>query len=57
VGIGGLVDVVRTPRFATGVGLVLYGANADRYAQFGAQAEKGVRRILPMFREWIGEIF
>jgi cell division protein FtsA len=25
-GIGGLVDVVRNPAFATGVGLVLYGA-------------------------------
>jgi cell division protein FtsA len=28
--VGGLVDVVRSPAYATGVGLVMFGANAGR---------------------------
>jgi cell division protein FtsA len=46
--VGGLVDVVRSPAYATGVGLVLYGARHGRQlalrAPAGAQSDRGVFR-------------
>ncbi len=40
-GVGGLVDMVHDPRFATPIGLVLYGS---KYRQFGTAARSGGRR-------------
>lgn len=57
MGVGGLSDVVRSPRYATGVGLVLYGAEADRFRPFTAGPAPGPRRLFPTLREWLGEIF
>jgi cell division protein FtsA len=55
--IGGLVDVVRSPSFATGVGLVLYGAK-NLARELSQQAQPGVyRRMTGRMREWLGEIF
>jgi len=55
--IGGLVDVVRSPAFATGVGLVLFGAAAGR-APSRAQAQDAAGRGL-FKRAWtrLAEIF
>jgi cell division protein FtsA len=54
-GIGGLVDVVKSPSYATGVGLVLYGAKmAARGAVSRAAADKGVWKRM---KGWFGEIF
>jgi cell division protein FtsA len=55
--IGGLVDVVRSPAYATGVGLVLYGAkNSAR--ELAQQAPTGIyRRMTGRMRDWIGEMF
>ncbi|MBT8494193.1 MAG: cell division protein FtsA [Deltaproteobacteria bacterium] len=53
--IGGLIDVVRSPSFATGVGLVMYGAGGDHQP---LQVDSSDRR--GMFRRmgsWIREIF
>ena len=52
-GIGGLVDVVKSPAYATGVGLVMYGAKQQRVHGAGrSQTEKGVwRRVRCWFRE------
>src|SRR5262249_11470011 len=53
-GIGGLVDVVKSPAYATGVGLVLYG-NRERARVGRRQAiEKGMWRRV---RSWFGEMF
>ncbi len=52
-GIGGLVDVVRSPSYATGVGLVLYGARQQR-TQGRPQPDKGMWKRM---RGWFGEIF
>ena len=38
-GIGGLVDVVRSPKFATSVGLVLHGARQTEHAQVKMRRE------------------
>jgi cell division protein FtsA len=56
--IGGLVDVVRSPSYATGVGLVQYGAKMQRAAGLGsgrsAQPDKNVWRKM---RSWFKEAF
>ena len=56
-GVGGLVDVVKSPVYATGVGLVLYGRDheADRHFKIGD--ENGYRKMKGRVRAWLGEIF
>ncbi|MEW5766177.1 MAG: cell division protein FtsA [bacterium] len=57
-GIKGLVDIVATPQYATGVGLVLYGAN-DRIAGKGVRFIGGnlFKDIFSRMKEWVGEMF
>jgi cell division protein FtsA len=53
--VGGLQDVVRDPMYATGVGLVLYGANQDRgmgVSRFRIRDESIFRRVRQRMREW-----
>ena len=38
--IGGLVDVVRSPSYATGVGLVMFGADQGRTAQMPSRDDE-----------------
>jgi cell division protein FtsA len=54
-GIGGLVDVVRSPAYATGVGLVLYGARQQRI-QLASRGQQE-RGLWSRMRSWFGEIF
>lgn len=63
-GIGGLVDVVRSPMFATGVGLVVHGAGqqaastaAQRHASMPIRDGNMVNRVGQTIRHWFGEIF
>jgi cell division protein FtsA len=53
-GVGGLVDVVKSPTYATGVGLVLYGAHKQR-AQVRMPAAQ--RNLLQRMRGWFVDIF
>src|SRR5262245_2297041 len=56
--IGGLVDVVRSPAYATGVGLVQYGAkNMTREFAHPAKSAGAYRKMTGRVREWLGEIF
>ena len=55
-GIGGLVDVVRSPRFATAVGLVLYGAKAPDQSLFEVREERVFNRIKRRMGAWFKEI-
>lgn len=56
--IGGLVDVVRSPCYSTGVGLVQYGAkNMTREFAHPAQSSGRYRKMTGRVREWLGEIF
>ncbi|MCL2760033.1 MAG: cell division protein FtsA [Desulfuromonadales bacterium] len=58
--IGGLIDVVNSPIYATGVGLVIYGS---RHLEMGAhfpttQSDDNVfRRVSRRMKEWFGEFF
>jgi cell division protein FtsA len=61
--IGGLVDVVKSPMYATGVGLVLYGAlHAERRAGKGPMFrirddENIYARVKSRMRQWLKEFF
>jgi cell division protein FtsA len=57
--IGGLVDVVNSPAFATGVGLVVYGSkNVGAHEFPTAQSEDNIfRKVSRRMREWFGEFF
>jgi cell division protein FtsA len=56
-GIGGLVDVVKSPIYATGVGLVVYGAkNLDR-RMFRIREENVFKKVKGRMREWLEEVF
>lgn len=56
-GVGGLVDVVRNPKFATGVGLVQYGAENDARSLFRVREEKVYDKVAKRMRDWFSEIF
>jgi len=52
-GVGGLVDVVRSPMYATGVGLVKYGAKNMDLSQLRVKERSAFSRM----KSWFGEIF
>ena len=56
-GIGGLVDVVKSPVFATGVGLVQYGAGHEERRYFKVRDENVYTKVKSRMRSWLGEIF
>ncbi len=56
-GIGGLTDLVNSPLYATGVGLVLYGAKNDRPGKFPAEEAHTLDRVTRRMKEWFGEFF
>lgn len=56
-GIGGLVDVVKSPMYSTGVGLVLHGSQAMQESRFRVRDEGVYRKVRERMKSWIGEIF
>jgi cell division protein FtsA len=57
-GVGGLVDVVRSPVYATGVGLVLYGKAHESQRFFKVREENNLTgRVRQRMRSWLGDIF
>ncbi len=56
-GIGGLVDLVNSPMYATGVGLVLYGSRNKEQARFKVGEGNVFSKVTHRMREWIGEFF
>ncbi len=52
-GVGGLVDVVNSPAYATGVGLVLYGARQGEYREVKAPTTVNIfERVRHRMAEW-----
>jgi cell division protein FtsA len=56
MGVGGLVDVVRTPQYATGVGLVQYGVKNLGVMHF-QRGDADKRNVWQRMRGWFGEVF
>lgn len=55
--VGGLVDVVRNPKFATGVGLVEYGATAAERAPFQRDTQGMYGKLMGRMRQWVAAMF
>ncbi len=56
-GVGGLTDVVSSPAFATGVGLVLYGAKNGHHHTFRIREDNIFHRVRGRMVEWFAEFF
>jgi cell division protein FtsA len=57
-GIGGLVDVVKSPMYATAVGLVIYGAQQqDGSPYFKIREDNVYRKVKNRMKEWLGQVF
>lgn len=55
-GISGLVDVVNNPMFATGVGLVLYGAKNRNTKKFRIRDTNIFNRIINRMKRWFKDV-
>ena len=50
--VGGLSDVVKTPRFATGVGLLLYGLDQQRKHEVHRMHSGSFKDVMARMKEW-----
>ncbi len=55
--IGGLIDVVNSPIYATGVGLVKYGSQNTQTHNFRIGEANVFERVVQRMKEWFGEFF
>jgi cell division protein FtsA len=55
--IGGLTDVVNSPVYATGVGLVKYGSRNLQIRNFSIGQENVFDKVIRRMKEWFGEFF
>ena len=55
--IGGLVDVVNSPIYATGVGLVKYGSRNLQTRNFSVSEDNIFDKVVRRMKEWFGEFF
>ncbi|MBI9084798.1 MAG: cell division protein FtsA [Desulfobacterales bacterium] len=55
-GIGGLVDVVNNPMYATGVGLVMYGARNRAERKFRIRDANIFNRIMTRMKRWFKDV-
>ncbi|MFO7965020.1 MAG: cell division protein FtsA [Desulfobacterales bacterium] len=56
IGITGLVDVVNNPMYATGVGLVMYGAKNQTSKKFRIRDKNIFNRLVSRMRRWFKEV-
>lgn len=57
VGIGGLIDVVNSPMYATGVGLVIYGSRNRHRRPFRIREQNLFNRVLERMRDGVEAFF
>ena len=55
-GISGLVDVVNNPMYATGVGLVMYGAKHETSKKFRIRDKNIFNRVMSRMKRWFKEV-
>jgi cell division protein FtsA len=56
MGIRGLVDVVNNPMYATGVGLVLYGARIEPSKKFRIRDTNIFNRVMTRMKRWFKDV-
>ncbi|MEW5908915.1 MAG: cell division protein FtsA [Thermodesulfobacteriota bacterium] len=55
-GIGGLTDVVNNPMYATGVGLVIYGARDENKTKFRIRDQNIFNRLMERMKRWFKDV-
>ena len=55
-GISGLVDVVNNPMYATGVGLVMYGAKHRESRKFRIRDKNIFNRVMTRMKKWFHDV-
>ena len=55
--VGGLVDVVRSPIYSTGVGLILYGRDHEDARFFRVREENVYSKVKDRMGAWLRDIF
>lgn len=55
--VGGLIDVVRSPVYATGVGLVKYGRAHEQSRYFKTRKDNVYATLKHRVRHWLGDMF
>jgi len=56
VGIGGLIDVVNSPMYASGVGLVIYGSKNQGRRNFRIRNRNIFKRVVDRMREGVAAL-
>ncbi len=54
--VGGLKDIVRNPAYATGVGLVIFGSNANCKVEFREKETGGFNTVINRMKKWFKDI-
>ncbi|HOW56475.1 MAG TPA: cell division protein FtsA [Smithellaceae bacterium] len=57
IGIGGLTDVVNSPAFATGVGLIVYGSKQIAGDSFHRKTGGALNSMIKIIKKWFFEFF
>jgi cell division protein FtsA len=55
--VGGVVDIVSSPMYATGVGLILYGAKHREPTRAARKGAGALHRAVRKLKEWAQEFF
>ncbi|MCD6224819.1 MAG: cell division protein FtsA, partial [Deltaproteobacteria bacterium] len=55
-GIKGLVDVVNNPMYATGVGLVMFGAKNQSPKNFRIRDKNIFNRVIDRMKKWFKDV-
>jgi cell division protein FtsA len=55
-GIGGLTDVVNNPMYATGVGLVIYGAQQEPEKKFRIRDKNIFNTLIARMKRWFKDV-
>ena len=56
-GVGGLVDVVKSPMYSTGVGLVMYGYEKSKNIRSGDKVSGVYGKVKTRMKGWLQELF
>ncbi len=55
-GVGGLVDIISSPKYATGVGLVLYGCQHMDHRHFHVRDENVFGKVKSRMKAWLQDV-
>lgn len=55
--VGGMIDMVNHPKYATGIGLVIYGSRRLVYEEAGANSDNNIKSYINSIKNWFKDLF